>query len=331
MPLKPCCFFKQRHWKQCQASSSCNTSQFPSVHVHEAFINQMSRVQPAFWNSRFFSALVGDDSMHERDLKCANSTYFEKVERKEEKTWTYARRLLQLLRDNDPSLTTLDLTTDVVGDLLPPSGRFAGSELEGALVHNTAVTGMSIDDLSRSCERSSGPQASLHALKALRGCALPLSLKVRNWEAVRCLVDALGDEEPQGGRAAEHGGVAMHEIMVFKLDVASIGIELGPEGLEALLSLRMAALTEHLRTGHCLQPHGRGFRAIYHSFSGAQPAANRPFSRPRAVPVGRRLRGRDEPRQALGVLHGVSWQAGRSIGRAHAGACARRQGPSSEV
>ena len=188
------------------------------------------------------------DSMHERDLKCANSTYFEKVERKEEKTWTYARRLLQLLRDNDPSLTTLDLTTDVVGDLLPPSGRFAGSELEGALVHNTAVTGMSIDDLSRSCERSSGPQASLHALKALRGCALPLSLKVRNWEAVRCLVDALGDEEPQGGRAAEHGGVAMHEIMVFKLDVASIGIELGPEGLEALLSLRMSALTEHLRT-----------------------------------------------------------------------------------
>ena len=65
MPLKPCCFFKQRYWKQCQASSSCNTSQFPSVHVHEAFINQMSRVQPAFWNSRFFFCVGrGDDSLH---------------------------------------------------------------------------------------------------------------------------------------------------------------------------------------------------------------------------------------------------------------------------
>ena len=165
-------------------------------------------------------------------------------------SWTTRPADARRVRDNDPSLTTLDrldLTRDAMGDFPPttarlfqPSGRFAGSELEGALVHNTVVTGMSIDDLSRSRERSSGPQAFRHALKTLRGCALPLSLKMRNWEAVRSLVDALGDEDPQGGRAAGHGGVATHEIMVSKFDVAGIGDELGPERLEALLSLRMA-------------------------------------------------------------------------------------------
>ena len=82
---------------------------------------------------------------------------------------------------------------------------------------------------------------------------------MRNWEAVRCLVDALGDEEPQGGWAAGHGGVATHEIMVSKLDVAGIGDELGPERLEALLSLRMAALTHRAGDDIACNPTGEGF------------------------------------------------------------------------
>jgi hypothetical protein len=121
-------------------------------------------------------------AMHPQ-ARASNAREFE-VQRRGER-----EALLQRLRDNDQSLTTLQLTCDAAEYMFHPSGRFVGSQLQGALHHNTVVTSLTISHHStkpswmRKLFRAPGYHRDAvnndfqRTLEALRGCTLPLTVR----------------------------------------------------------------------------------------------------------------------------------------------------------